>query len=341
MNLDARKRRLLTLALASGSLGLGVLTAGFFAARWAVHYKAPCSQPCQDLGPVPKEDRIPDLDFKQPFDSPANKRVFQLRELPPPKLKCDPLKLDLELAKPETRVGKRYTLWYKISLKNVSCYEFHIKATSFAGTLDRSMLPHEFRIWDPAGNKVENRRFSGGPTEYGAVLPYRDDWAAWRRLRADPELETDENGYIKFKPGKTITTSSPILDPQIAGPYIDVVTHEGGETQIGTAPTYKKVTLKDAPPPPPGFSILDEFEFEKPGIYSIQVVFDHPHLSAKPVYPYADRTRRHIPGFVFTLLSFSRIFGIELHDQLYPRERHGSDYHIRAESKILSFEVKP
>ena len=45
-----------------------------------------------------------------------------------------------------------------------------------------------------------------------------------------------------------------ILDPQIAGPYIDVVTHEA-ERQIGTAPTYKKVTLKDAPPPP-GFSIM-------------------------------------------------------------------------------------
>ncbi len=323
-------------------LGLAALAAVVFAARWALNYRAPCSQPCRDLGIYPpKPYSIDYSDPAQPWLKPASIQArMKVPEPPCPAPKCAPLKLDLELFKPEAKVNRRYTLWYRVSMKNVSCVKLgFLGGDFFMGPGDRNRNYHaasgfKIKVRDPHGNEVPDsgapRPFSTAPednTEYGDVIPYDHDPAVGLKLAKDIPMDSDWDFYLN--PGQSIATLSSRLHPT----RMELVGMIDEYGRPGSGPLYVDVDLKGAPKPPPGFRILEQFIFKKPGKHTIQVTMENARLPATPSFPYEGP----VPA---PLCRFMRFAGFIGEYDCSPASRDTRKYHVRAESQTLEFEVK-
>lgn len=285
-------------------------------ARWALLYRAPCDQPCQDLGHEP----APGLG---PKDS---------RTCVP---KCAPLKLDLELAEPSTRTGKLYTLWYKVTLTNVSCYDLSIiSAEAFFDRIRHHTAP-TLQVLGPDGKVLVPDWEKGGKvrSEYGEVWPYSVEPGAIFRFQKIADLRMDNNGFVTMKPGAALVTAPSVIDPRRSGggysEWHGDVHSSGGSVE--------RVDLKGIPEPPAGYRILDDYIFKKPGRYTIRAIADLTHGSgivAAPIYPYASR----VPVAIKRLLWMLRLIGESDQNGAF---RESEYFRVRVESDAVSFEVKP
>jgi len=301
---------LCTTALLLLGVALGV-------SRWALLYREPCAQPCRDLGHEPVAGLGPRA----------------TRSCVP---KCAPLKLDLELSEPTTRTGKLYTLWYKITLTNVSCYDLSsINAEAFFSRIKNLSVDLRLEVRDPEGKEVVSADMPSvmARSEYGEVAPYSIEHGAFRRFRAIPDLSMDDDGFVTMKPGAALVTAPSIIDPRKDGPIYskwDGEIHSSGRTVV-------PVDLKGIPAPPSGFRILDNYFFKKPGRYTIRAIYDHTYgsgITATPIYPYAGR----VPEVLKKLLRLLRL--IDERNQ-YRASSESAEYPVRVESPAVAFEVKP
>lgn len=286
-------------------------------ARWALLYRAPCNQPCQDLGHEP----VPGL-------GPKDSRIC----VP----KCAPLKLDLELAEPSARTGKLYTLWYRITLTNVSCYDLSlISAGAFFDDKMISGIDLQLQILDPDGKELVADSMTGGKvrSEYGEVAPYSIEHDAFSRFEKIADLRMDNNGFVTMKPGAALITAPSVIDPRRSG---------GGYSEWhgnihSSGGSVERVDLKGIPEPPAGYRILDDYIFKKPGRYTIRAIDDLTYGSgivATPIYPYASR----VPVVVKRLLWTLRLINESAQKGAFRESEH---FRIRVESAPVSFEVKP
>lgn len=284
--------------------------------RWALLYRAPCDQPCRDLGHDPVPGRGP----------------RDVRVCAP---KCAPLKLDLELAEPTARSGKLYTLWYKITLKNVSCHELSgINAEAFFTARTIHGIGLYLQVRDPDGKEVVPESSSGVAFqgEYGKVYPYSIEHGAFSRFQSTSDLQMDDDGFVTMKPGATLVTAPSVVDPRKDGPISDGVR---GNT-INSAGTIERVNLEGIPPPPAGFRILDDYVFKKPGRYTIAAIDDLGYASgitATPIYPYAGL----VPYPLRRCLRLLRLIDEKAVD---PAARNSERYLVRVESPAVPFEVR-
>lgn len=305
-----------SLAVGLGTNALILLALVLGVARWAVLYRAPCNQPCQDLGHEP----VPGLG---PKDS---------RTCVP---KCAPLKLDLELAEPSTRTGKLYTLWYKVTLTNVSCYDLSIiSAEAFFDPIRHYTAP-TLQVLGPDGKVLRPYWETGEKvrSEYGEVLPYSIEPGAFFRFQAVADLRMDNNGFVTMKPGAVLITAPSVVDPRKSGGGYSVwqgSIHSSGDS-------VEQVDLKGIPEPPAGYRILDDYIFKRPGRYTIRAIFDETKGSgiiAAPIYPYASR----VPVAIKRLLWMLGLIGESDQNGAFRGSEH---FRVRVESDAVSFEVKP
>lgn len=243
----------------------------------------------------------------------------------------DLIKLNLSLAEPTAKAGKRYSLWAKVVLTNVSCHDLSVvDAEPFFSSKDRTRL--SFVVRDAAGAEVP---LAGAPgssqTEYGRVIPYSDDMTTFNQMRADPDLRMDDYGFVTLKPGKSLATSASTLDPHEElgwGPAPGPPGFFSHGMQVRTA---SAIGIR---PPPAGFRSLDRFVFTKPGRYTIRAVYDHPELIASPRYPYASR----VPSPMIRLLNFLGLSRMGDSNRAYFDSVKRA---VRAESEAVEFEVRP
>jgi|GEM_PF-6864772 len=319
-----------------------LLGVGLKVSLWALRYRAPCPLPCQDLGrePVPGEP----LKAWGPFTP-----------------RCAPVKIDLELARPEAKTGHRYTLWFKLRLTNVSCYKLSLIN---AGPLiwwfyeNRLNVPNDFifHVQGPDGIEVKNLKHAayerlpredveklrrayphvrlrskdtGYLSEYGDVIPYEDDLAAWDRMRANPHLSMDDHAYVTLQPGQSLESTVSVFAPHTEHAEIEHLS--GG---VGYTTAHAPVALDGAEVPVPGYRIMDQYIFWKPGRYTIRVAYNPSFVTGEPIYPYAER----VPWQMQKLLS---MLGLARGMDLSPADRDEAYFQIHAESSTLSFEVKP
>lgn len=305
------------IAIGLASAALVALGVALGISRWALLYRAPCAQPCRDLGHEP----VPGLGPR------ASRSCVP---------KCAPLKLDLELAEPTTRTGKLYTLWYKVTLTNVSCYDLSsINAEAFFSRIKNLSVDLRLQVRDPEGKEVVSADMPSvmARSEYGEVAPYSIEHGAFRRFRAIPDLSMDDDGFVTMKPGAALVTAPSVIDPRKDGPIYskwDGEIHSSGRTVV-------PVDLKGILAPPPGLRILDNYFFKKPGRYTIRAIYDHTYgsgITATPIYPYAGR----VPEVLKKLLRLLRLIGDKDDDRVFWDSEH---YPVRVESRAVAFEVKP
>ncbi|HBL18961.1 MAG: hypothetical protein A2X36_15020 [Elusimicrobia bacterium GWA2_69_24] len=302
----SRRIRLLT-----GATALAVLAALYvLGMRFAYLKEVSCEQPCRDLGT--NGDTV-----RQPL--------------------CAPLKLELGLADPKARIGRRYSLWYRVRMTNTSCFLLHaLTAEHFMTTrgLDSAHatgIGLYLRVLDPDGNELAPLGAPTGAerTEYGSVIPYRFDHKASQK--AFKELSVGDHWSFDFLPGRSIETIPSVLEPRqhaLVAPALPCKV-EGGERVCEYAEGEMHVENPGAPEPPAGFRILDQYVFKRGGRYRIQAVYEYKELWAEPIYRYD-----HLAvGPIFLVKD---LFGVDL---IHSR-RHGK-YFVRAVSDPVEFEVVP
>ncbi|MEK6536699.1 MAG: hypothetical protein AABZ63_04370 [Actinomycetota bacterium] len=319
------KKRYKIAAGVIGGLILG-LTAAILAARWAIAYKEPCAKACQDLGAVVAQAP------KDPRDKPVYRPT------------CQPLELKLELFRAEAKTNTRHTLWYRATLRNVSCLmigglfadDFVERRTSFCGShLDCPGL--SLMAWGPDGRELEalgpatsSNIFRNNSTEYGEVIPYQSDYDAYKQARKGLPF-TYESDLFALYPDQSFTTVPSILEPYTLED-LDVVTQRGRGTMVVRRPA--RFTGEPAPAPPPGFRILDQFVFKTPGVYRIRAVYGGT-ISAIHLYPYEE----HVPDWLAWVMRQLRdVFGL---DTFPPKEKNGrwGKYISRTVSPAVEFTV--
>jgi len=281
----------------------------------ALIYKPPpCRQPCKDLG--------------DKFD-PETAGELTPTYLP----QCNPLGLSLELEKPTAKTGTHFTLWYRAKLKNTCCQKVEARLGFFLYGSDR-FDDVRFKIWGPDGKLIEPDVWFPYDSD---VLPYKVDSNANPRLLKG----TDDETYTML-PGEEIPTNPAVLSPSFynrPGHGIDAMTEEYPEPEYRA--TFEKLTRKrdnrlqrevekmHPRKPPPGFRVLDRFEFKKPGKYKIQASFTA-HVFVYLPSPWRDS----LPKFFSTALEI--FMGWTGDSSVYALPKI---YDVSAESAILDFEV--
>lgn len=368
------KRRLLMAAFLLGSPPAAVV-AVLWAGSAALAYKAPCSQPCADPRPGA-----------------------------PAKSTCSPVRLSLELEKPEAKANWSYTLWYRLTLKNTSCRVIEIDAEHFVADVDSPFSEDNigykkielgygisFRIWGPDGKRIE--RFGDHdkycprgqqwcdypsdykfPKTYSPLEPYQIDrkaqpWidaamAADERERAKrdtgvprwmaekyPKMAKEDPYEIPLLPGQTITTNPSRLNPRFLrdseiemkiAMNREVGTPEALEgvkawEEVRRASNEKNLLIANppkAPQPPPGYRILRDYAFKKPGTYRIQAVLS----DNIAIRDYHRPFEEFVPRWVKWLMNKAYVF-FDLN--LFPVRESSEVERLVIESEPLEFEVKP
>jgi hypothetical protein len=220
---------------------------------------------------------------------------------------CSPLQLSLELKDAHARVGKMPRIWYRASVKNVGCGTAMVNADFFGQSEDfevhqASKEDFHFRIADESGNEIPTPHGSihddgsigvylttmpasayaaivvdavhGAPREHevigkslAGVEPYDVDEAA------DAEMFGKMNGRkeIPLSPGEEL-----FVQPTKYAPYREttVSAETGRFVGTGMAKIPVKLDRRIAPEPPPGFRLLQQLVFLRPGRYRVQLSAD-------------------------------------------------------------------
>lgn len=306
------------------------------AARGALFYSSRCSQPCRELKIISSTVGK----GKELINHPS----------------CLPVELQLELYKNEARARKDYTLWYRLSLKNISCAAAFIDPKSFIKDIQISDAWSRkgvyFQIWDPDGSEIKpsaNVHFS---KDYYPLIPYVVDENAYpdvlrniqEQCLAEKEriFDTDvvpsgqrcENEHFALASGQSIQTTPSKLQPrEYSWLRSDVAPESKLEARLNQLEDLRiKKALKqfNPPMPPPSYRVLDFYQFKKEGIYSIRAVWDQ-EIHARPMYPLYERLPQSVKNI---LINFERMSGIRLVPGL-----DGEVYDVRAESRIIQFKV--
>lgn len=298
------------------------LVAAPFLLRAIFALEARCSLPCRDLTTKPGVNFLPGEE-----------------KLSPP---CAPLELKFELAQPTARVGKRYSLWYRLTLNNRSCSRLSFDLSDFQNSfvsigrlgsgwggrhsVDNGLF---FRVWGPDGREILSDPGRDFPNEYYPLIPYARDPSA--RPVATVAL-----------PGGSIRTTPSVRAPHFPDrlPGFDQIVDENKEPDLARALTrnaeayYGAIWRKRGSPTPPkalaGFSPLDDIAFKTPGKYRIQAIFAA-GVIAGPIRPVYDSLPVEWQGKLW----YSEVlFGVRIQP-----DRDSTGYRVRVESEILDVEV--
>lgn len=209
---------------------------------------------------------------------------------------CTPLQLDLELKDAHARVRRPPRIWYRASVKNVSCGTmtvdedfFHLWDHDKIYQADKKEF--YFRITDkngielttPAasiyndgsigifGTTVPASSFSaiyvGESVSVDGIEPYSVDETAY------PEISRKKNRFqeIRIAPGESLAPLPTKYWPSRIGLF-EVQTKDYVGTGSGRVEV--KLDRRIAPEPPPGFRLLDRLIFLRPGRYGIRLAYN-------------------------------------------------------------------
>lgn len=272
-----------TAALCAAALALSL--AGL---RAYLRRPLPCQPPCRRLMPAGRQDGD----------------VF----LP----QTQPLVIALEVEKAAAKAKTRFTLHYKVMIRNMSDARLSTFDSSLIGFPGQGF---RFRVWDPVGRELRQLPPLG---EADGVIPY------------DSDPIPDDLRFIELGPGEAVANAPSLLRPfRYTVRFFETRSNIG----LGTAIAKGKVPAQADgwPRPAPGFHVLESYRFEIPGRYRIQAVFDGVQ-TAYPVFP----AWMALPARLCSLLNWLEKLDVDLAPPYIP-----TTFRLHAESPILEFEVKP
>lgn len=308
-------RRSLVIVAVGIALAASYAIGSVMAIRWALTARAPCDLPCKDLG----------LAIETPSTSKDGAAVYRPR--------CQPLRLQLELHRPQARRNTRFALWHRMKLTNDSCYKLtRVDFGDFMDTWESleavRSIPDDkgvvFHIWGPDGKEVPPMEFYqlGYPHTY--VYGLDSTSSEWLKV------ERDQGAYGPdgLGPGEAIATIPTVLRPRREVPAVNIETGMHGFGTVEVAPP------KDAEKPPTGFKVLDSFVLTKPGEYKIQVVFDST-VTAEAICPYGNS----LPDWLGWPIVTMKDLGFNYFPDFAPLLPQ--NYHVHAKSAVVPFSVAP
>ncbi|MBI5883452.1 MAG: hypothetical protein HZB91_10165 [Elusimicrobia bacterium] len=258
---------------------------------------------------------------------------------------CQPVSLELELARPWAKARTPYALWYRMRLLNQSCFPILVQADCFYDeeSPGQGLDARQFSLTvrDSKGKDFvsEHYRADGYRADgtlddvskpYGTlaadVIPYQMDRTVRNRLLDEGRI--NGMGFITLAPGEFIVTQPAVLDPYSEVQHEVRFSDGGFGTSAGRFPAPAPL---GAETPPPGFRVLNYY-FPKPGRYTIVATYRDEELVSYDFPRY-----RRLPQSVGVFLSLADFF---LGTDTTPDERW-TDMKIDAVSKTLDFEVRP
>ena len=287
------------------SLPIVTLTLFFMGLRVILNYQRPCEPPCRPLRPA----------GQKVIKESSDERIVYLPQQ-------QPLELTLELDKPITKANTRFTLHYKVSVRNLSDSMITTIRTDFFRAQESlgSRMDFYFKIWDPSGRELEPLYPLG---EKDGVIPYDLDLG----------VIEEKDRLVDLAPGGVLRNARSVLRPfRWESSWREVREPDG----VGTAIAKGKVRVqaKGWPAPAPGFRVLDGYRFESAGRYRIQAVYDDRHYTS-PIYPVWNA----LPKVLAVFLGRLTYLGIDVTPQGFSSNYYNYEFH--AESKVLEFEVMP
>ncbi len=260
---------------------------------------------------------------------------LSLRDYPSLELNCKPASLTLELFKLEAKVGVRYPLWYRATLRNETC--FSMKAV-FAHSLIKGL---EFQISDSGGREVSISTRS----VWNDIIPYRYSPVAFEELKKRPELNfTIASGpdmdhfYFDLMPGASVQTLPAVLLPRLnwlqphMGPEIDTSLMNPAFRKLIAS----RVQGKSFAEPPPGFSPVDGYIFRKPGRYRIEAKLSTGFYQ-ELLYPRLRWYLENVPESVRKMIEWP--YAKLMNEQFYVPKPSETRYELNVRSNSVEFEV--
>lgn len=209
---------------------------------------------------------------------------------------CSPLELSLELKDARARVKKMPRIWYRSSVKNVSCGSCRIGADFFhlgesVGISQANKEDFYFRVTDTSGNELDiptgslfndgsfgvyrttvpassfSAIFVDGHNEVAGVEPYAVD----ESVDSDIFNRSDKSNRLELESGGRLD-SQPMKYWPNRVQAIETATRE--YAGIGSARVAVQLNKRIAPEPPPGFRLLDRLVFLRAGRYRIQLAYN-------------------------------------------------------------------
>jgi len=298
--------RIAALLLATGMAGF----AGFYV--YVLRHTEPsCTQPCRNIGN--------ELDLE---------RLARGFEVIRPA--CKPIELSFKLAEPKTRIGTWYTLWYRIGIKNVCCGSI----SGVGRDLRTEWNPgfgFSFRIWGPDGKLVRPHE-GDAPVAFG-VGAYETDTPIVQE--SEPKLAPGEWAFTNYSilHPHSIPTGEhgpePPLDEEFPGEKFRAL-REGLQKMQDESFVKELKRIQPLSEGYPGYRVLRNYTFDKPGRYKIQAVYENSQHVTPPD-----------PWHWILPFPLDMAAGIIL-------DFHGTTTYpfpefvlLKAESKILEFEVEP
>ena len=319
------RRRIAFAALALACVSAGLAGALYGTYRY-LRYIPSCSQPCKDLGMEldPKESKPRDPVYRP---------------------KCNPLELRLELAKNEMKTNTPNALWYKLTLKNVSCLRLgNLEGAAFLTNERWGYYGVRYGYWikflDAKGVDSSAPAKDGSSDffmedndrdQFTKVIPYEDDRSGDGAILRNPDFGLDENWEFHLDPGKSITTLGSKYGPHVIM-RASAMTPDGW-MQDGWSRTNVDMGKNRAPAAPPGFRVYDA-PFKKPGTYRLQAVFDHPMVKVHRINPNCESLSKKS-------LSLLNWIDPYVPGHLVPDWYSSEWYHVHVESPSVELTVKP
>jgi len=269
---------------------------------WLVEYEKPCRQPCSAPGQA-QESGATGVDVGE--RRPA----------------CQLVGLRLEVAEPEAKAGRRATLFLRVTMENRSCLQLTLDAAGLIWPYGRSLTnSYRLRVVSPDGATVKRTSRQEG------VVFFEDEPGALKRFKDRTGLVVTDNGHVITPPGREFSSMGTVLRPHRSA-LCDMTSEKFGWDGSGSCFVYDIPVPKGMQEPPQGFTGDDGYVFTKPGKYTAQIEFDQHGVVSRPVRPYAHFVPLPVREVLF-------------HADL-TKPRSYTEYHVHAESNIVTFEVKP
>lgn len=292
---------------------------------------AACDQPCRDLG-----DEVVAQVTGQ-----VERKIY--------KAKCEPLSLKLELLEPKVRASWKTPLWYRVTVKNLSCRglgSFHGGAF-LNGTANSPPAGYDVvrdtdvfggGIWDEFAadgdqwNERDEAQVKNTPIE--RIIPYLKDFGASKRMRR--ELGMNDNYWFDLLPGQQVQTASPKLLPRR---YIVGHEHALNSGVPAIVKAARKMVFPDNPgyQNPPAGGYLYQFLLH-PRKGRFRVVLQKGALTAYRIPRFSDSQLRWASYPLLPVKAFEFIFDVEFIPTWNDR---ASSYRVTAASNWVDFEATP
>lgn len=299
--------------------------------RWMYIADAACDQPCQDLG-----DEV-----VASVTDPIERKIH--------KAKCEPLSLKLELLEPKIRASWKAPLWYRVTMKNVSCRGLGtFNGRAFTDGIPSSRRSDYDIVQDTSGNDGGFwKEFAGDGAQWKLrdaaqikntpierIIPYIGDLEASKRMGR--EFGMNEYGRFDLQPGQEVQTASPKLLPRR-----DRTGHE--HALYGGVPAIQKAARKFLFPENPGYQTppaggyLYTFLLH-PRKGRFRIVYENGALHAYPKPRFSHEQLRWASYPLLPLRAVGFLFDVDFMPNWSGRPFY---YRVTAASNWVDFEATP